>query len=83
MNIMSPWKLIDTAPKDGSFIALWNWERLVVDIGQWSAGEWNQIYGEGDMTHWRPLVEGEFVKGPYGYPVWANESADHHHVEGI
>jgi hypothetical protein len=38
---MSEWQLIDTAPKDGSYIVLWEQYSINPFIGCWSFGRWS------------------------------------------
>jgi hypothetical protein len=61
------WQPIETAPKDATKIAFKNTKNGLYDKGYWCdyrghamtgiAGEWNTVYGNGDMTHWRNLVD--------------------------
>lgn len=77
---VTTWQPIDTAPKNvTTFLAMWNINTNLFDIAHWCSGEWSSIYGNGDMTHWRHLRDGEFTTGPYGYPTWKHENATAHH----
>lgn len=58
------WQSIESAPKDGTTVRLMNIGNGLTDVGQWCDyrgqdraidGEWNQVNGNGDMTHWMPL----------------------------
>lgn len=53
------WRPIETAPKDGQCILLWNGS---VHVGEWDYGEWSHDDGTNidviwDTTHWMPLPE--------------------------
>lgn len=60
---------ISTAPKDGTFLRLFNVDNGLSDVGRWcdyrgragftTEGEWDQELGNGDMTHWGPVSDGE------------------------
>lgn len=47
---------METAPKDGTVLLAYheNYPTLC-DIIKWDRGEWTSEFGNGDMTHWRPL----------------------------
>ena len=67
---MTKWQLIETAPKDGTKILIYEdlgWEKLIYVV-RWvdawvnpSIGAWLEADGEGhatyDPTHWMPLPE--------------------------
>lgn len=62
------WMPIETAPKDGTQVELLNENSGLTDMGFWCdytkrgyqslsglSGEWDQEFGNGDMTHWRAV----------------------------
>lgn len=57
------WQPIETAPKDGTWVLLYEqpqpgWS-APAHVAQWSRGEWQEAgeYGVNDATHWQPLPE--------------------------
>lgn len=64
---MNKWQPIETATKDGSAVYLRNIDNGLSDVGYWcdysefdwtlQDGEWSQLRGNGEMTHWMPLPE--------------------------
>ena len=66
------WQPIKTAPRDGRKIRMMNNKTGLIDIGYWCEytnrdykslsgldGEWDQEWGNGEMTHWEPMGGGE------------------------
>ena len=56
------WQLIETAPKDGTVIDLWNAAcGCRVENASWFGGVWiapdAPIHEDDDVTHWMPLPE--------------------------
>ena len=64
---MAKWRMIDTAPKDGTEILLWYDDYLgepLVVSGHWHCEEgrefeatWEHSYGYGDAYMWMPLPD--------------------------
>ena len=67
---MSEWQPIETAPKDGRHILIWDWEGLasIVEIYWAKDSDWEGwVYAEellaeacpevDDPTHWQPVPE--------------------------
>lgn len=65
--MMSPWRPIDTAPKDGTFIDLWDGEERLANCC-WQEDRWLQRCAESSSrfpvgeycapTHWAPILPG-------------------------
>lgn len=58
-RIMSDWQPIDTAPKDGRQILVWDRADRETDKLYWMQDHWNNILGHAvdadALTHWMPL----------------------------
>jgi hypothetical protein len=59
----SPWRLIATAPKDGtSILGWWGTECMIVDwcvvLERWGSTHDGEDMFEPEPTHWMPLPEG-------------------------
>ena len=79
---MTGWQLIETAPKDGTPVLLWDpnsmWEPLCfVVVARWFDGEWQFLdsatadeypgNGTSHATHWMPLPPAPSQSATDGY----------------
>lgn len=56
---MSEWQPIETAPKDGVFLILYDTYQELPVIACWGGDRWRENYhkkiDESDISHWMPL----------------------------